>query len=77
MNLFCSVCGTDESLVFTGHGDGDLLCTVCNDWRWESVELERKNRQAVMNSPEWRAAWMNSMAGMTGKPLPAPRRIWS
>lgn len=77
MNLFCSVCGTTKSSIYIGHGDGDYLCSTCDDWRQVSVELERKNRQAVMNSPEWRAAWMNSMAGLTGKPLPAPRRIWT
>lgn len=77
MNLVCSVCGTTESHIFIGHGDGDYLCSACDDWRQESVELERKNRQAIMNSPEWREAWMESMAGMRGRPLPAPRRIWS
>lgn len=74
MNLSCAVCGTGE--IYIGHGDGDLLCSICDDWRQESVELERKNRQAIMNSPEWRNAWAAGMAGY-GKALPVPRRIWT
>lgn len=76
MNLFCSVCGTTESSIYIGHGDGDHLCSTCDDWRWESVGLEQRKRWAIMNSPEWKNAWAAGMAGY-GKALPAPRRIWS
>lgn len=76
MNLSCSVCGTHESVIYIGHGDGDYLCSTCDDWRQESVDRERKARAAIMNSPKWRSAQMAGMAGY-GKALPQPRRIWT